>query len=147
VVSSPTVAGTVTSNTTVCASGNAGTLTLAGNTGTINNWSFSTDGGTTFTNIVNTTTTQNYLNLTTTTIYRATVQNGSCASANSATATITVNPISVGGTTASNDTVCSGANNGTITLAGNTGTVTNWLSSTDGITWNNIVNTSYLTNI
>ncbi len=142
VVSSPTVAGTVTSNTTVCASGNAGTLTLAGNTGTINNWSFSTDGGTTFTNIVNTTTTQNYLNLTTTTIYRATVQNGSCASANSATATITVNPISVGGTTASNDTVCSGSNNGTITLAGNTGTVTNWLSSTDGITWNNIVNTT-----
>lgn len=142
VVTSATVAGSVTSNATVCASGNAGTLTLAGHSGTINNWAFSTNGGATYTSIANTTTTLNYLNLTTTTIYRANVQNGGCAAANSTTATITVNPVSVGGTTASNDTVCSGANSGTITLSGNTGNVTNWLSSTDGITWNNIANTS-----
>lgn len=142
VVTSATVAGSVSSNATVCASGNSGTLTLSGHTGTINNWAFSTDGGATFTNIPNTTTTQTYTNLTTTTIYRANVQNGGCAAANSASATITVNPVSVGGTTAMNDTVCSGANSGTITLSGNTGSVTNWLSSTDGITWTNIANTS-----
>ncbi|MBL7889909.1 MAG: hypothetical protein JNL24_10165, partial [Bacteroidia bacterium] len=142
VVTSATVAGAVSASATVCASGNSGTLTLSGHTGTINNWAFSTDGGITFTTIPNTTTTESYNNLTTTTIYRANVQNGGCAAANSASATITVNPVSVGGTTAMNDTVCSGANSGTITLSGNTGSVTNWLSSTDGITWTNIVNTS-----
>lgn len=142
VVTSATVAGSVSASATVCASGNSGTLTLSGHSGTINNWAFSTDGGATFTNIVNSTTTQTYTNLTTTTIYRANVQNGGCTAANSTSATITVNPVSVGGTTAVNDTVCSGANSGTIILSGNTGSVTNWLSSTDGITWTNIANTA-----
>ncbi|MCK6650260.1 MAG: hypothetical protein L6Q66_11445, partial [Bacteroidia bacterium] len=142
VVTSSTVAGSVSASATVCASGNSGTLTLSGHTGTINNWAFSINGGATFTNIANTTTTQTYTNLTTTTIYRANVQNGGCAAANSTSATITVNPVSVGGTTAANDTVCSGANSGTITLSGKTGSVTNWLSSTDGITWTNIANTT-----
>ncbi|MBL7883693.1 MAG: hypothetical protein JNL69_06465, partial [Bacteroidia bacterium] len=142
VVTSATVAGSVTANTTVCSGANSGTLTLSGHTGTINNWAFSTNGGITFTNIANTTTTQTYLNLTTTTIYRANVQNGGCVAANSASATITVNPVSVGGATSPNTTVCSGANAGTITLSGQTGTVQNWESSTDGIVWNPIFNST-----
>lgn len=142
VVTSSTVAGSVSSNATVCSGSNSGTLTLSGHTGTINYWEFSTDGGATYTNIVNTTTTQNYLNLTTSTIYRANVQNGGCSAVNSAGATITVNPVSVGGTTSPNATVCSGSNSGTITLSGNTGTVQNWESSTDGITWTPIANTT-----
>jgi len=141
-VTSLTVAGNVTANATVCSGVNSGTLTLSGHTGTINFWQFSTNGGVTWTNIANTTTTQSYLNLTTTTIYRANVQNGGCAAANSTTATITVNPVSVGGTTAPNATVCSGTNSGTITLSGHTGTVQNWESSTDGILWNPIANTT-----
>lgn len=140
VVTSATVAGSVTANATVCSGANAGTLTLSGHTGSIVRWEFSTNGGVSYTNIANTTTTQNYLNLVTTTLYRAVVQNGGCTSANSAVATITVNPVSVGGTTSPNATVCSGANSGTITLSGHTGTVQNWESSTDGITWTPIAN-------
>ncbi len=142
VVNPVSVGGTITAAATVCSGANAGTLTLAGNTGTINYWEFSTDGGVSYTPIANTTTTQAYLNLITTTIYRANVQSGVCAAVNSGTVTITVSPVSVGGTTSINDTVCSGANSGTITLAGQTGTVSNWESSTDGITWTNIVNTT-----
>jgi gliding motility-associated-like protein len=142
VVTPPSVGGTISSNATVCSGTNSGTLTLSGNTGTVQYWEFSTDGGGTYTNLVNTTTTQNYVNLTGTTIFRANVKNGGCPAVNSGTATITVNPVSVGGTTTPHDTVCSGSNSGAITLSGQTGSVTNWESSTDGLTWTNIANTT-----
>ncbi|HEY0029620.1 MAG TPA: gliding motility-associated C-terminal domain-containing protein [Bacteroidia bacterium] len=142
VVNPASVGGTIASAATVCSGANGGTLTLSGNTGTVQYWEFSTNGGVTYTNIPNVTTTQTYLNLTQTTIYRANVKSGACAAVNSSTVTITVSPVSVGGTTAINDTVCSGANSGTITLSGHTGTVTNWQSSLDGITWTNIANTT-----
>ena len=151
VVNPVSVGGTITSAAIVCSGANAGTLTLAGYTGAVQYWEFSTDGGVTYTNIPNITNTQNYLNLVTTTIYRANVKSGACAAINSATVTITVSPVSVGGTTSINDTVCSGANAGTITLAGQTGAVTNWQSSLDGITWTNIANITtsqtYLNNV
>ncbi len=142
VVNPLSVGGTITSAATVCTGANSGTLTLAGNTGAVQYWEFSTNGGITYTPIVNNTTTQTYLNLVATTIYRANVKSGACAAVNSGTVTITVSPASVGGVTTMNDTVCSGSNSGTITLAGQTGSVSNWQSSTDGITWTNIVNTT-----
>lgn len=138
-----TTAGTVASSATVCSGSNSGTLTLTGNVGSVIRWEFSTNGGITWTNIANTTTTQTYTNLTTTTMYRVLVQNGTCASAYSNAVTITVNPVSVGGTTASSATVCSGSNSGTITLSGQTGTIQNWIFSTDGgITWTSLGNTT-----
>jgi gliding motility-associated-like protein len=151
VVNPVSVGGTITAAATVCSGANAGILTLAGNTGAVQYWEYSTNGGLTYTNIANVTTTQNYLNIVATTIYRANVKSGACAAINSATVTITVSPVSVGGTASINDTVCSGINSGTITLAGQTGTVSNWQSSPDGITWTNIANTttsqSYLNNV
>lgn len=141
-VGASTVAGSVGSNATVCSGANTGTLTLSGHSGTVQYWEYSTNGGTTWTNIANTTTSQGYSNLITTTMYRANVKNGTCIALNSTAATITVNPGSSGGTTSPNAHVCSGSNSGTITLSGNVGTVQNWESSTDGITWNNIANTT-----
>ncbi|MDF2438074.1 MAG: Ig-like protein [Bacteroidota bacterium] len=141
-VAPASVGGTITSAATVCSGTNSGTLTLSGNAGTVQFWQFSTNGGTTYTNIANTTTTQTYTNLTATTIYRANVRNGSCTAVNSGTVTITVNPVSVGGSTTPNATVCSGSNSGTITLAGNTGSITGWESSTDGLSWSPIANTT-----
>ncbi len=141
-VASATVAGSVTANATVCSGSNSGTLTLGGYTGAIQYWESSVNGGTTYTNIPNTTDTQPYTNITATTIYRANVKNGSCTAANSGIATITVIPASVGGTTAPKQQVCSGSNSGNITLSGNTGTIQNWESSTDGILWTSIANTT-----
>lgn len=144
VVTAATVAGSIApASTTVCSGTNSGTLTLSGYTGTIQYWEFSTDGGATWTNIANTTNTQNYTNLTVTRIYRANVRNGSCTASNSVTATVTVNPVSVGGiVTPTSMTVCSGSNSGTVTLSGQTGTVTSWESSPNGITWTPIANTT-----
>ncbi|HEU4716959.1 MAG TPA: gliding motility-associated C-terminal domain-containing protein, partial [Bacteroidia bacterium] len=144
VVNTPSsVGGSVSGGTDVCVSGNAGVLTLSGETGSVVRWEYSTDGGVTWINISNTTNTQSYSNLTVPTQYRAQVQSGSCATATSSIASMTIDPVSVGGTVNSNATVCSGANAGTLTLTGKTGSVVRWEKSTDGgVTWVNIANTT-----
>jgi gliding motility-associated-like protein len=141
-VGAASVGGTVTSSATVCSGANSGTLNLSGHTGSVLQWQFSTDGGVTWTSIANTTTSENYLNLVMTTMYRAEVQQGGCTPAFSAAATITVNPTSVGGTVSGGVTVCASGNSGSITLAGHTGTITGWESSNDSITWVSTGNTT-----
>ncbi|HET6224860.1 MAG TPA: gliding motility-associated C-terminal domain-containing protein [Bacteroidia bacterium] len=146
-VDAPSVGGAVTSNTNICYGNNSGTLTLAGNNGTVVRWEFSLDNGTTYNTIANTTSSYSYLNLTSTSLFRAVVKNGSCNTANSSAATLTVSPLSVGGTVLGNATVCSGSNNGTLTLTGKSGTVQNWESSTNsGATWSSIANTTTILN-
>ncbi len=141
-VGSASVGGTVTSSATVCSGANSGTLNLSGETGSVLQWQFSTDGGVTWTSIANTTTSESYTNLVTTTMYRAQVQQGGCTPAFSAAATITVNPVSVGGTVSGGVIVCASGNSGTLTLAGHTGTITGWESSNDSITWVSTGNTT-----
>jgi hypothetical protein len=70
--------GDVSSSPAVCPGANSGTLTLSNYTGNILRWESSTDGGATWTTISNTTTSQPYLNLTTTTIYRAALELNGC---------------------------------------------------------------------
>lgn len=137
------VGGTTAGSSSGCISGNSGTVTLSGKVGNVLNWQFSTDGGATWTNIANTTTSQTYLNLLTTTIYRAQVQNGACPAVNSNNRTITIAPLTVSGTVSDNDTVCASGNSGTLTLAGQTGNIVRWESSIDGGgSWTNITNTT-----
>lgn len=141
-VNPSSVGGSIAGGTTVCANGNSGNLTLSGQTGNVVRWEQSINGGGTWTTIANTTTTQAYTNLTTTTLFRAVVQNGVCATANSSNATVTVTAIA-GGTTAGSNSVCTGTNSGSITLSGQTGTISRWESSTDGGTnWTTITNTT-----
>lgn len=71
----------------------------------------------TWISISNTTTSQSYTNLTIPTSYRAVVQNGSCASANSVASAFTIDPVTVAGTIASSATICSGSS-GNLNLAG-----------------------------
>lgn len=142
-VDAPSVGGTVTTDDTVCAGANSGTLTLSGHTGTVAGWEYSTDGGTTWINLANTTTTQGYINLVTTTMYRARVGNGVCPPVNSDTAIITVDPVVNGGMITGSTTVCASANSGTLTLSGHSGTIVSWETSTDGgVTWTANGNTS-----
>jgi subtilisin-like proprotein convertase family protein len=76
-------------NVCVGANGNTTTLTLSTQIGNIIRWESSIDGGTTWINIANTTTTLIATNLAQTTLYRAFVQSTGCAGAYSSTATIT----------------------------------------------------------
>ncbi|MBC7863766.1 MAG: gliding motility-associated C-terminal domain-containing protein [Bacteroidia bacterium] len=143
IISSPTVAGSLSGNATVCYANNSAAITLAGQTGTITNWENSTDNGTTWGIIANTTTSESYLNLTATTLYRALIQNGGCPSEYSDTVTIAVDTLTDPGVTAAATTVCMGANAGSVAVTLNNGSVTNWLSSTDGgTTWATLANTT-----
>ncbi len=101
------VGGTVTSSQSICYGSSPAILTLSGHTGTILNWQQSVNGGGLWTNIANTATTYSPPSLTTTTMYRAVVQNGSCPVANSAAATITVPtfPTTISGATTSSCTL------------------------------------------
>jgi hypothetical protein len=130
------VGGTITGSASVVCSGtNSTILTLGGHIGTVTRWESSLNNFTTAgTTINNTATTLTATNLTATTSYRAVVTNGACAATNSAPATVTVSPASVGGTaTATPPSLCSG-NFTTITLTGNTGSTIQWQQSPNGTT-------------
>ncbi|KDN56606.1 Ig-like domain-containing protein [Flavobacterium seoulense] len=81
VVSTPTIAGTVTpANTNVCSSSNSTNLSLNGNTGSVLRWESSLDNfaGGTITTINSTGSSITASNVTVDTYYRAVVQNGGC---------------------------------------------------------------------
>jgi gliding motility-associated-like protein len=134
-------AGFVSADSIVCISSNSGSLNLNGYTGSILHWESSTDSGANWLSINNNNNKQTFTNLTTTTLYRAVIQNGVCNVVNSNYATITVSALTVPGTLASNATVCANNNNGLLLLSGNTGTIINWESSiNNGINWTSISN-------
>jgi len=99
------VGGSVAGGTGVCSGTNSTNLTLSGHTGSVSKWQSSTDGST-WNDIVNTSTTYTATNLTVQTQFRAVVSNGTCsATANSASTTITINPLPQGSLTG-NGTIC-----------------------------------------
>ncbi|AYQ33520.1 choice-of-anchor Q domain-containing protein [Runella sp. SP2] len=124
------VGGSIAGSATVCSGTNSTTLTLSGQVGTIQKWqsSLSSDFSGAV-DIANTTTELIASNLTQTTYYRAIVKSGVCSQANSVLATVTVDPVSVGGSIAGSATVCSGTNSTTLTLSGQVGTIQKWQSS------------------
>jgi hypothetical protein len=89
IVYPPTVAGTLASAATVCATANAGTLSLTGYVSSVLRWESSLDG-TTWSNIANNTGTLSYTDLTATTSYRTYVQNAICPAVYSNAVTINV---------------------------------------------------------
>ncbi|NBW28282.1 MAG: PKD domain-containing protein, partial [Flavobacteriaceae bacterium] len=123
------VAGTASSNQTICSGNTPAALTLTGFTGSIQ-WQVSTTGTSGWSNIVGATTSNLILgSLTSTRYYQAVVTNGVCPSVISNMITITVNPTSVGGTASSSQSICSGNTPSALTLTGNVGTI-QWQSST-----------------
>jgi hypothetical protein len=69
--------------------------------------------------------------LTQDTWFRAVVKSGECAEAYSSAVKITVDPATVGGTLASDQTICSGNQpSSSVTLSGNVGSVVKWQKST-----------------
>lgn len=102
------VGGTTSSPATVCSGSNAGTITLAGQFGTIIRWELSLDNGASWQPIVNLSGSQPYSNLTQTTTYRAILQTTAlCGEAPSTPTTITVNPVTPTSIPGPNDEVCS----------------------------------------
>lgn len=128
--------GNVSGGTTVCPGTNNTVLTLSGHGGSIVKWQSSpvNDFSSSVTDIANTTTSLNVINISTTTYYRAVVTNGVCT-ANSAVAGIIVDPNP--GTVSSDQSICSGTQPANIILTGSTGTI-QWQLSTDNVLFSNI---------
>lgn len=125
--------------------GNSVKTMLSGYTGNILNWQYSLNSGVTWTVIPssNDSITKYYANITANTLFRASVKNGVCPTKVSDSVKVNVAPLSVGGTAASNATVCSGTNANTVTVSGITGGVMRWESSPTGSgPWASISNTT-----
>jgi len=99
----PPIGGTV-SSISHCGGTNSGTLTLSGNTGLVQKWQFSIDGGVVWTDVTNTTTSLSYTGITQTRLYRAVLSNGACGTAFSEIGTVRVYTFSA----SNNGPVCVG---------------------------------------
>jgi len=142
-VAATPVAGTASSNQTICYNTQPSNLSLSGYSGTVSKWQYASDLA--FTAPIDipgssaaTLTSALMGNLTATTYYRAVVTSGSCTDVYSNVVSLTVNNNVTAGAIGSDQTICNGATPATLTstTAGTgTGTITyEWYSSADGYT-------------
>ncbi|MFT5723162.1 MAG: hypothetical protein ACI9JN_000271, partial [Bacteroidia bacterium] len=135
-------AGKITGAKEVCETGNSGTLSVTGVSGTILKWQSKTNG-TAWSDIYSTKTTHDWYNLADTTTYRAIVANSGCKADTSSSSTVLVNPRSDGGYISGVDAVCIGINAATIKINANIGSVTEWEISTNGYSpWTKVSNSA-----
>ena len=141
-ISSQSFGGTVSGGGTFCAGSGAGTLTLTGSTGNVIYWQYSTNGGSSWLTIANTSATLNYTNITQNTLYWAVVQSDpGCPADTSTQASFIIDPATVPGTITGATTVCAAGNSGNLTLSGYTGAILGWESSINsGGVWTPISN-------
>lgn len=137
----PAEGGTIAGAGTFCTQSGAGVLTLNGSIGNVLNWMESTDGGNSWTNITNTTTTYNHPNITQETWYAAVLENEpGCPIDTSSIAMFFIDDASDAGSLTGSDTVCLGEHFGTINHNFGNGALVDWIASTDsGATWFTIV--------
>ena len=93
----PPVGGSISSNTHSSVT-NSGTLTLSSYSGTIVKWQKSINDGVTWTDIINTSPTYSYTNITTKTLFRAQLQSGTCGFAYSSNGLVSIMTETISGT-------------------------------------------------
>jgi len=125
--------------------GNTVRMSLHDYTGTIINWQYSTDNAITWNDIAQSkdSVSKDFPNITTKTLFRATVKSGVCNTRVSDSVEVIAVPTSVGGAVSGSTTVCENNNGDTLRLSGHTGTVVRWESSSTGSDpWTTINNTT-----
>ncbi|MCO5269889.1 MAG: gliding motility-associated C-terminal domain-containing protein [Brumimicrobium sp.] len=135
------IGGTLNGPTNLCISSSSGTITLNGSSGAISNWESSTDNGSTWSNIANTTTNESFTSLSQTTWYRVQIDGGACPNVYSNVLQIQVDPLTVIGTLTPDTSVCANESVN-LKLSSTIGDITQWESSSDGITWTPIASTN-----
>jgi hypothetical protein len=91
-----------------CTGANGGTITLSGQSGNVVRWEASTNGGTTWSTINNTSASLTYSNLAATTLYRAVIKSGVCPETYSKAAVASIVPKQTPVPTANPSTICIG---------------------------------------
>jgi len=124
---------------TLCASAFPQTLTLGTSVGSVTKWLSSTDGGITYQNIANTSSSL-AITPTSSTFYKAEVKNGSCIAAQSAAVLVNVySDIQIDNQPVSINTCAGSAKTFSVTAVGDGTLSYNWQKSTDnGVNWTNI---------
>ena len=127
------IAGVFSGPSAVCESGNSGQIMLSGNTGIISDWAYSEDGGTTLTNLANTTNMQSYTDIAIDRLYRVYYdsQYGYCPS-DSTDFLVTVDTPSNGGVLTSDSSHCDTILPTTLYLNGYIGNIINYQLSLNG---------------
>jgi gliding motility-associated-like protein len=144
-ISPPTIPGTITGDSTVCKGlipNQNFPLGLVGNRGSILTWQSSADNGRIWVDLRDTSSVHIAKNLSSSTLFRAVVQNGSiCSIDTTAAAIITINPKPIAGTISpDNIQICLDQPLlNALTLNGSSGTLYNWQSSIDQINWTNTI--------
>ena len=101
--------GVTASDATVCYGDNSGVVSVSNTVGEVTKWQYSTNGGSTWTDIFTTDTFVTYNDLTLETEYRAVVQSGPCSADESAVTTISIQPLPTAVfTNAGPTTICAG---------------------------------------
>lgn len=141
IVNSASVGGTLSSSATVRPGDNAGTLSLAGNNGSVVRWEYSLTNTAPWSNIVSTSTSLAYSNLDKTTYYRVIVQNGACSEAvSNNTVKITM---ALKGEVAGSIEICANdATVRTLSLDNYNGTISRWQQSVSTNVWTDIATTA-----
>ena len=125
--------GVLIGEATVCPEVNEGTIQLTNYSGQILRWEKSTDGfGAHVESLDHKHAKFSYLNLSSTTSFRAVVGNGSCGESNSDIVVIQVTEPAEGGVIAGAKRVNPGENTGILNLESYTGTIVHWEQSSDG---------------
>lgn len=149
-ISTPSVGGTIASNQSICLGTLPSDLTLSGNVGNVLKWQKSSNSG--FTSPTDISNSTNSLagatigTLSTTTYFRALIQNNGCTIVNSSVVFISIYDNSEGGTISGNQAICSGTSPSNLSLSGNTGNVIQWQKSTDS-SFSTIVAIANTTNV
>lgn len=134
-VSPLTIAGTLSSSQSYCTPTIPNALTLNGTNGNVTKWQKSADSSFTnpinisFTNSTPTLTSQQIGLISTTTYFRAEVQNCSCGVVYSNIISVLINELSLLGSVSSDQEFCSPTQPTTLVLSGNSAAVLKWQSS------------------
>jgi hypothetical protein len=124
VTSATTVGGAIGGSTAVCYGSVSGTLSLTGNVGSVLGWESSVSPFSTWTPIINTTTSYTSGPLIETTQFRAKVQSGGCIVENSSIISIAINPLPQGSLSANGPFCGTGSPQLTFTATQGTGPYT-----------------------
>ena len=119
--------GASAASSPICVGGNTNISVIGGSLGTGASWKWYAGGCASGASIGNGPTIN--VSPTTTTTYYVRAE-GDCNNTTCASVQVVVNPTSVGGTLASDKTICAGSNSGSLSLSGNVGSVVRWESST-----------------
>ncbi len=139
-VTAPTVSGFLSGAQTVCAVANSGIVSINGATGSVVSWETSQAPGGPFYVVSGSAglSALSFSNLTQTSWFRVSVQNGSCLVEQTVPVKVQVDQASAGGLISGTSFLCSGNNAAPLQLQMHYGNVLNWEKSHDGTNWSNI---------